>query len=218
MNYTFNDLNVDLEMSSITNVYERLLAKDTIVFKQLNSGVVPRPGRLLGKEGSESISWRELDALGFNPSTYHPKMWFYPVQSFLKIYNDVYRNYPDVGTEARVAIAYYNWRAAYAEPQTEPESTLYQIKLNTLKEFINSIGFSSAYKKAEAEVSRKGQAAQAQAAAAAAAEVYAEAKRKQAEEAKRIQESDSPTDISVSSFPVLPVLAVGALLLLVLRR
>ena len=68
MNYTFNDLNVDLEMSSITNVYERLLAKDTTVVKLLNSGVVPRAGRILGKEGSESISWRELDALGFNPA------------------------------------------------------------------------------------------------------------------------------------------------------
>lgn len=216
MNYTFNDLNVDLEMSSITNVYERYLAKDTTVLRQVNSGIVPKASRL--QEGLESYAWKELDQLGFNPATYQPKMWFYPVQSFLKIYNDVYRNYPDVGTEARVAIAYYNWRAAYAEPQTEPESTLYQIKLNTLKEFINSMGFSSAYKKAEAEVSRKGQAAQAQAAAAAAAEVYAEAKRKQAEEAKKIQESDSPTDISVSSYPVLPVLAVGALLLLVLRR
>lgn len=216
MNYTFNDLNVDLEMSSITNVYERYLAKDIEVLRQLNSGVVPRAGRILGQE--ESYAWKELDQLGFNPATYQPKMWFYPVQSFLKIYHDVYRNYPDVGTEARVAIAYYNWRAAYAEPRTEPESTLYQIKLNTLKEFINSMGFSSAYRKAESEVSRKGQAAQAQAAAAAAAEVYAEAKRKQAAEAERIQESDSPTDMSVSSFPLIPVLAVGALLLLVFRR
>lgn len=216
MKYTFNDLNVDLEMSSITNLYERDIAKDFTVVRQLNNGIVPRAGRLLGQEGLESYAWKELDDLGFNPATYQPKMWFYPVQSFLKIYQDVYRNYPDVGTEARVAIAYYNWRAAYAEPQTEPESSLYKIKLNTLKEFINSMGFSSAYKKAEAEESRKGQAAQAQAAAAAAAEVYAEAKRKQAAEAERIQESDS--DISVSSFPVLPVLAVGALLLLLLRR
>lgn len=218
MNYTFNDLNVDLEMSSITNVYERFIAKDLGVLKQLNSGIVPLAGRLLGQEGLESYSWKELDNLGFNPATYQPKMWFYPVQSFLKIYQDVYRNYPDVGTEARVAIAYYNWRAAYAEPQTEPESSLYKIKLNTLKEFINSMGFSSAYKKAEAEESRKGQAAQAQAAAAAAAEAYAAAKRKQAAEAERIQESGSETDISVSSFPILPVIACGAILLLVLRR
>lgn len=216
MNYNFNDLNVDLEMSSITNVFERNIAKDFEVLRQLKNGVVPRAGRL--QEGLESFSWKELDQLGFNPATYQPKMWFYPVQRFLQIYQDVYRNYPDVGTEARVAIAFYNWRAAYAEPQTEPESTLYQIKLNTLKEFLNSMGFSSAYKKAEAEVSRKGQAAQAQAAAAAAAEVYAEAKRKQAAEAERIKKSDSTTDISVSSFPVLPLLAVGALLLLVLRR
>lgn len=216
MNYTFNDLNLDLEMSSITNLYERDIAKDITILRQLNNGIVPRAGRLLGQEGLESYAWKELDDLGFNPATYQPKMWFYPVQSFLKIYQDVYRNYPDVGTEERVAIAYYNWRAAYAEPQTEPESSLYQIKLNTLKEFINSMGFSGAYKKAEAEVSRKGQAAQAQAAAAAAAEVYAEAKRKQAAEAERIQESDS--GISVSSFPVLPVLAIGALLLLVIRR
>lgn len=215
MNYTFNDLNVDQEMSAITNVYDRALSRNYEILRQINNGVIPRAGRF---GDSENWQWQQLDALGINPLSYDIKMWFYPVQSFLKIYHDVYRNYPDVGTEARVAIAYYNWRAAYAEPQTEPESSLYKIKLNTLKEFINSMGFSSAYRKAEAEVSRKGQAAQAQAAAAAAAEVYAEAKRQQAAEAERIQESDSTTDISVSSFPVLPVLALGALLLLVLRR
>lgn len=215
MIYTFNDLNLDREMSAITNVYERALSRDFDILRQLNGGVIPRAA-VWGD--SKNWQWKQLEELGINPPSYDIKMWFYPVQSFLKIYNDVYRNYPDVGTEARVAIAFYNWRAAYAEPRKEPESTLYQIKYNTLKEFINSIGFSSAYKKAEAEVSRKGQAAQAQAAAAAAAEVYAEAKRKQAAEAERMQESDSTTDISVSSYPVIPVLAVGALLLLVLRR
>ena len=212
MNNTYHDLNIDMEMNAITNPYERAIAKDAYAQRFIMANIYPP------KQGKFGDSWdnagRELEALGIKPESYTIKMWFYPVQTFLKIYNSVYFNYPDVGPEARVSIAYYNWLGAYVEPQNEPDKTIYQIKKNTLKEFLNSIGYSSAWKKAEAEISRQGQAAQAQAQAAAAARAYEEAKRKQAEEAEKINNGvldEKPANL-------LPIVAGALLILFVLRR
>lgn len=136
--------------------------------------------------GKQLISWGFAD-----PKSYDVKKWFYPIQSYLVIWDDVFKNNPTLNAEERAAIAYYNWLGTYFEPRDAAGKNIYQYKLNTLKSFIAAAGFPSAIRKVEAEISRAGQAAQAAQQASAAAAAYKaamERQEKEIAEAKAAQE------------------------------
>lgn len=142
--------------------------------------------KLWDNVGKQLISWGFAD-----PKSYEVKKWFYPVQSFLVLWDNVYINNPTLNAEERAAIAYYNWLGTYFEPRDAAEKNIYQYKLNTLKSFIAAAGFPSAIRKVEGEISRAGQAAQAAQQASAAAAAYKSAMERQAKEiaeAKAAQE------------------------------
>ena len=192
------DIVFNSEMPSISNPYERDIAKDlkggeSSIASQLRRQIIPGAATYAGVLNHVG---RELQALGIDLN-YTPKKWFYPIQSFLNEYNDAYYNYPELGTEARAAVSYYNWKGKYIEPASEPEKSLYKLKLATLKEFLNGCGLSGAWKKAEAEEARKGAAAAASASAAAAARAYAEAMEKQKAEAAKIQDESEAAQASI---------------------
>lgn len=212
------DIVFNSEMPSISNPYERDIAKDFSIASQLRRQIVPGAATYAGVLNHVG---RELQALGIDLN-YTPKKWFFPIQSFLNEYNDAYFNYPELGTEARAAVAYYNWKGQYIEPASEPEKSLYKLKLATLKEFLNGCGLSGAWKKAEAEEARKGAAAAAAASAAAAARAYAEAMEKQKAEAEKIKDESEAAQTSIinkqvttdekkNSF-ILPLVAAAAAL------
>lgn len=139
---------------------------------ELNDG-----SKLWDNVGKQLISWGFAD-----PKSYDVKKWFYPVQSFLVIWDNVYINNPTLNAEERAAIAYYNWLATYFEPRDTVGKNIYQYKLNTLKSFIAAAGFPSAVRKVEAEISRAGQAATAAKQASAAAAAYKAAMERQEKE------------------------------------
>lgn len=139
---------------------------------ELNDG-----SKLWDNVGKQLISWGFAD-----PKSYDVKKWFYPIQSFLVIWDNVYINNPTLNAEERAAIAYYNWLATYFEPRDTVEKNIYQYKLNTLKSFIAAAGFPSAIRKVEAEISRSGQAATAAKQASAAAAAYKAAMERQEKE------------------------------------
>lgn len=148
---------------------------------ELNDG-----SKLWDNVGKQLISWGFAD-----PKSYEVKKWFYPVQSFLVLWDDVYINNPTLNAEERAAIAYYNWLGTYFEPRDAVGKNIYQYKLNTLKSFIAAAGFPSAIRKVEAEINRAGQAAQAAQQASAAAAAYKaamERQEKEIAEAKAAQE------------------------------
>lgn len=224
---TICDLKVDTEMASISNPYERVIAKDLTVGRSLRAGIVPQAS-WLGKTSSGEKSWnyvgRENIALGLEPNR-EVKAWFYPVQTFLVVYEELYRLYPDINAEERAAIAFYNWLAKYAEPTTQPDASIYQLKISTIKEFLNGLGYSSAWKKVEAEQSRAGQAAAAAAAASGAAAAYKAAMEKKAAEAaaieaqataaqeeiiKTVNKEKAPETETGSVSSILPILGIAA--------
>lgn len=198
---TIYDLKVDTEMASISNPYERDISKDFTAGKPLRSGRVPQAG-WLGKTSSGEKVWnyvgRENIALGLEPRR-EVKAWFYPVQTFLLVYEELYRLYPDINAEERAAIAFYNWLAKYAEPTTQPDAAIYQMKVATLKEFLNGLGYSSAWKKVEAEQSRAGQAAAAAAAASGAAAAYKQAMERKAAEAAAIDQEQKAAAATITN-------------------
>ena len=155
-------------------------------------GRVPQPMYLETKEGKLwNFAGRQLISWGLNPETFKVKEWFYPIQSFLVIWYDVYHNNPTLNAEERAAISYYNWLGKYFEPRDNTEKNIYQYKLNTLKSFIAAAGFPSAIRKVEAEQTRAAQAAQAAQSASAAAAAYKaamERQEKEIAEAKAAQE------------------------------
>lgn len=221
------DLLVDTEMASISNPYERDIAKDLTAGKQLRAGIVPQAA-WLGKTSSGEKAWnyvgRENIAFGLEPSR-EVKAWFYPVQTFLIVYNELYNNYTYMNAEERAAIAYYNWLGKYFEPTTQPDANIYKLKVATLKEFLNGLGFSSAWKKVEAEQSRAGQAASAASAASAAAAAYKAAMEKKAAEAaaieaqataaqdeiiKTVNQEKAPETETGTGSSILPILGIAA--------
>lgn len=148
---------------------------------ELNDG-----SKLWDNVGKQLISWGFAD-----PKSYEVKKWFYPIQSFLVLWDDVYINNPTLNAEERAAIAYYNWLGTYFEPRETAEKNIYQYKLNTLKAFIAAAGFPSTIRKVEGEISRAGQASQAAKQASAAAAAYKAAMKRQEKEiaeAKAAQE------------------------------
>jgi hypothetical protein len=224
---TIYDLKVDTEMDSILNPYERDIAKDFTAGQALRAGRVPQAG-WIGKTSSGEKSWnyvgRENISLGLDPGR-EVKAWFYPVQTFLLVYEELYRLYPDINAEERAAIAYFNWLAKYAEPTTQPDAAIYQLKVATIKEFLNGLGYSSAWKKVEAEQSRGGQAAAAAAAASGAAAAYKAAMEKKAAEAaaieaqataaqeeiiKTVNKEKAPETENGSGSSILPILGIAA--------
>lgn len=190
-------LNRAAAMNSLKNSIdgnEWYINNDSSVFNNIVHGYnVPQPSYLKSKDGK--ITWsfagKQLISWGINPETYKVKTWFYPVQSFLAIWENVYKNNPTLNAEERAAIAYYNWLGTYFEPRDEAEKNIYQYKLNTLKSFIAAAGFPSAIRKVEAEIGRASQAAQAAQQASAAAAAYKaamERQEKEIAEAKAAQE------------------------------
>lgn len=190
-------LNRAAAMKSLKNSIdgnEWYINEDSSVFNNIIHGYnVPQPSFLKSKDGT--ITWsfagKQLISWGINPETYKVKTWFYPVQSFLAIWENVYKNNPTLNAEERAAIAYYNWLGTYFEPRDAAEKNIYQYKLNTLKSFIAAAGFPSAIRKVEGEISRAGQAAQAAQQASAAAAAYKaamERQEKEIAEAKAAQE------------------------------
>lgn len=221
------DLLIDTDMASISNIYERDIAKDLTIGNSLRAGIIPQAS-WLGKTKDGSKVWnyvgRENIAFGLDPSR-EVKAWFYPVQTFLIVYNELYNNYPDINAEERAALAYYNWLAKYFEPTTQPDANIYKIKVATLKEFLNGLGYSSAWKKVEAEQSRAGQAASAASAASAAAAAYKAAMEKKAAEAaaieaqattaqeeiiKTVNKEKAPETETGSGSSILPILGIAA--------
>lgn len=215
-------INVRAGLDYLTNSYEKAIAEDGNAMRIINSSGIP-----IANWGS--WSWKEIEAFGLDPKTYKIKTWFYPIQNFLKIFYELRPNYPDTALEPFISVCYYNWLAKYAQPSDEIDNLIYSVKLNTLKEFINGLGYSGAWKKAEAEINRKAQAAAAQAAAAQAAEAYAKAQREKAAESeklkteidtsiKELQEMPTTTETATSTANVLPLAIIaGAAILLLLR-
>lgn len=225
-------LNVEAGLNYISNPYEKAIAEDGDAARKINAGVIPAAS-WLGTDANGVKNWsgagQEIQAFGLDPQTYKIKVWFYPVQTFLKIFAELRPNYPDTALEPFISICFYNWLAKYAQPSDEMDALIYSVKLNTLKELINGLGYSGAWKNAEAEINRKAQAAAAQAAAAQAAEAYAKAQREKAAEAEKLQtEIDKsiqelqempPTDeTATSTANILPLAIIaGAALIFLLR-
>lgn len=212
-------IDVEAGFNYLTNPYEKNLARDPYITKSINSGSIPQAS-FLGNYDDGSKAWNftgeQLEAFGLDPEQYKVKIWFYPIQTFFKIFNELKPNYPDTGLEAFIAICYYNWLAKYAEPSDELDALIYSVKLNSLKEFINGIGYSGAWKKAESEINRKAAAAQAAAQAAAAARVYAQAEAEKAAEAEKIRsqittviEQDLPEQIAEGDINIKNLLMIG---------
>lgn len=171
------------------------IANDAEIYNRWVDGyrTIPQPGYIEFNDGSKTWDWvgRQLLSWGVDPSTYKVKKWFYPIQTFLIIWTDVFENYPTLNAEERAAIAYYNWLGEYFEPRDNVDKNIYWYKLNTLKSFIAGAGFPSAIKKVEAEQTRTAQAAQAaQSASAAAAAYKAAMERQEREEAKAKAEQE----------------------------
>ena len=189
-------LNRSAAMNSLKNSIdgnEWYINNDSGVFRTLRDrGRTPQPSYIDAKEGKVwNFAGRQLISWGINPQTFKLKEWFYPIQSFLVIWDNVYRNNPTLNAEERAAISYYNWLGTYFEPRDNTEKNIYQYKLNTLKSFIAAAGFPSAIRKVEAEQLRAGQAAQAAQSASAAAAAYKaamERQEKEIAEAKAAQE------------------------------
>lgn len=176
-------IDVEAGFNYLTNPYEQNLARDPYITSDVNKNHISRASKYAG---IWNFTGQQIEAFGLDPESYKVKIWFYPIQTFFKIFNELKPNYPDTNMEAFLAICYYNWLAKYSEPSDELDALIYSVKLNSLKEFLNGIGYSGAWKKAEAEINRKAAAAQAQAAAAAAARVYAQAEAEKAAEAAKI--------------------------------
>lgn len=229
----FKDTGLDraAAMENLKNVLEPLefaINSSPDVYNKWKRGLssVPQAGYLELNDGSKL--WdnvgKQLLSWGFtDPKSYDVKKWFYPIQSFLVIWDDVYKNNPTLNAEERAAIAYYNWLGTYFEPRDVAGKNIYQYKLNTLKSFIAAAGFPSAIRKVEGEISRAGQAAQAAKQASAAAAAYkaamerqekeiAEAKAAQEKATNNIDESGngggSGTPAAGSS--ILPILGIAA--------
>lgn len=204
---------------------EWYINNDSGVFQDIAKGYkVPQPSYLNTNEGKLwSYAGRQLISWGLNPETYKVKTWFYPIQSFLVIWWNVYNNDPNLTAEERAAIAYYQWRATYFEPRNEIDRNIYLYKLNTLKMFLACAGLQAGVKKVEAEEARIGAAAQAAQQASAAAAAYKAAMERQEREAaeaaaaakkaaSNIQDETGKTDEGgkVSSASSLIPLAVAA--------
>lgn len=204
---------------------EWYINNDSGVYNSIARGYnTPQPRYMDAKEGKVwSYAGRQLISWGINPETYKVKNWFYPVQSFLAIWANVYENDPNLSPEERAAIAYYQWRATYFEPRNEIDRNIYLYKLNTLKAFLACAGLQAGVNKVEAEEARIGAAAQAAQQASAAAAAYkaamerqereaAEAAAAAAKAASNIQDETGKTDEGgkVSSASSLIPLAVAA--------
>lgn len=182
-------LNRAAAMHSLKNYVdgnEWYINNDSGVFNQIVRGYnVPQPSYLESKDGQRTWSFagRQLISWGINPETYKVKAWFYPVQSFLAIWDNVYRNEPNFTPEERAAIAYYRWLATYFEPTNELDKNIYRYKLSTLKSFLACAGLQAGVRKVEAEEARSGAAAQAAQQASEAAAAYKAAMERQERQA-----------------------------------
>ena len=114
--------------------------------------------------------------------------WFYPVQQFETMFRRKAHDYPELNDEQVSTLVYYEFLAQFPKPYDYERAVVYDMKIKTLREFINGKGWYAGIRKTEAEQSRTGQAQAASASASEAAQAYKKAMEKRAQEAAAIEE------------------------------
>lgn len=211
-------------INGIIDPIERAIAVDANAANMFSKwGLVDSAAPQASKIGTaKSYVWQQLENFGIlDPSTYKVKAWFYPIQTYAIIFQQNYRNAPNIPADERAAISFANWKGLFPAPIDSNEKNIYLYKLNILRQFLNGAGFSKAIREMEIEESRAGQAAQAAQQASAAAAAYKAAMERQAvEQAKLLQvnevENTKTTTEKPSSLGTFAALAAVAAALLFL--
>ena len=222
-------------INGIVDPIERAIAVDANAANMFSKwGLVDSAAPQATRTGTaKSYVWQQLENFGIlDPSTYKVKSWFYPIQTYSVIFQQNYRNSPNIPADERAAISFANWKGLFRTPIESTEKNIYLYKLNVLRQFLNGGGFSKAIREMEGEESRTGQAAQAAQQASAAAAAYKAAMERQAREQAEIESQqaeilkenqvknniESTEDFKTSIPSWLPYAAFGLLALVVLRR
>lgn len=184
-------LHFESGLNGIVDPIERAIALDSDAHNRFHKlGLVDSAAPQAEKLGGvKSYVWRQLENFGIlDPSHYKVKAWFYPIQTYALIFNQNYRNSPNIPADERAAISFANWKGLFPAPIESNEQNIYLYKLNILRQFLNGAGFSKAISEMEREESRAGQAAQAAQQASAAAAAYKAAMERQAQEQAKLQQ------------------------------